>query len=167
MSRALNPFCVTSYLRRRAGDKSSTIAVVQFSDYSKTLIAPTVITGADVSMIRTLDPPYAGTMMVAGISACTDLLLKDPAMNRQGASKAIVLLTDGDPGDDPSPMAQAARDQDITIITVGVGSVKETLLIDLAGGAERYIKAADFENDMTNMGLAIMPKLCVQGMTCL
>ena len=86
------------------------------------------------------------------------------------ARKVVVLLTDGlatAPGNDPETYARdaaaTARDADISLFTIGLGSrVNEEFLAELAGEeSHRYLAAS--RNDLDQIYRAISTAICEEG----
>jgi hypothetical protein len=109
------------------------------------------------------------TNIGAGMQEALDELTSDRA--RTAASKVVILLTDGKPnvneyntyvGNNASDAigwaldrAQAAKDQNMTVYTIGVGGdVNADMLIDMASQPEYYF-FADNAPDASNGGLPI------------
>ena len=136
--------------------RSVVIGVVAFSDAGLAVQAPTSDQGAVLAAINRL-APQRGTSLGQGITAALRAIAlseSPPALdyytNRSPAPSAsptpspvpagshtsavVVLLTDGENNEapDPAAAAQAAADQGIRIVTVGIGSPSGTTL-DLNG----------------------------------
>jgi Ca-activated chloride channel homolog len=136
--------------------RSVVIGVVAFSDAGLAVQAPTNDQGAVLAAINRL-APQRGTSLGQGITAALRAIAlseSPPALNYYSnrspaptetptpsplpagshTSAVIVLLTDGENNESPDPAAaaQAAADQGIRIVTVGLGSPSGTTL-DLNG----------------------------------
>ena len=136
--------------------RSVVIGVVAFSDAGLAVQAPTNDQGAVLAAINRL-APQRGTSLGLGIEtalraialsesppaldyynnrspAATEAPAASPVPAGSHASAVIILLTDGENNETPDPAAaaQAAADQGIRIVTVGLGSPSGTTL-DLNG----------------------------------
>jgi len=130
------------------------IGVVAFSDSGLAVVPPTQDTTAVLAAIDRMTPTR-GTSLGGGILATLDAIAKSqadtptdyysnrspdptpspaPAAPGSDASTLIVVLSDGENNQrpDPATAAQAAADQGIRIVSIGVGTAAGTTL-DLGG----------------------------------
>ena len=133
---------IARFVKRRSGDR---IGLVIFGVEAYPAVPPTIDHDFLIATVNQLDNDILvraerGTNIAGGISAGIISLL-----NNSEARRTIVLITDGDhtvddPVFTPTSAAQAARDKDITIHTVGIGSDEPYLtgFLETAGAPIRF-----------------------------
>lgn len=124
------------------------VGVVTFSDGAEIL---SDFTMDEQALDKSLDGLYAGggTATASGLTQAYDMLNRSGARNR-----IIVLMSDGEAGDDPIPVSQEIKDSGITLYTLGFfGSVSnkayvQSLMETMASDGCHY--EVDSEEDMQN-----------------
>lgn len=124
-------------------------AVVDFDSYASVY---SDFTSDKDSLGRALDriDCSGGTNISSGVSAGIDLFTKDGYKN-DSAYKYIILLTDGD-GSYSNSYTQKAKDNDIVIFTIGLGSyVRPALLQSIADGTGGKYYFASFGSELNDV----------------
>ncbi|MBM4113423.1 MAG: VWA domain-containing protein [Phycisphaerae bacterium] len=122
---------VADALDRAAGDR---VGLIEFAGIPSIRVPLTLNYGAFRSVLRELAPQSAGrggTELAGAIEMAMASFPKETASPR-----VIVILSDGeDMGEDPVAVAEQAREEGITIFTVGLGDVAEggRIPVDRAG----------------------------------
>lgn len=125
------------------------VGVVQFSDGSQTVALPHI----DYTYLRACVDTMGdggGTQIYTGIDTAVEQL-----KNEKADKKVIILMTDGQDSSDSTTRAsaEAAKEEDITIYTIGFGNgVNETLLQDVADITGGEYQFANTDNIMSIMG---------------
>ena len=131
---AINAFAVAS----------SNIIVAQFSDWYGVIARGSPIT-LDRVAVAAARRSVGGTNMDAGIRGCISDLQHG---NATGNPQMIILLTDGEPNSESAAMAAAtdAKAAGIKMITVGVGSSANLVLLSYLSSSNVTLTAKNFDD---------------------
>ncbi len=123
----------------RALPRNARVGLVSFSSYATLLVPPTTDHERVIAAIRALQPEFATAIgdglleavwALPGRTRPTDTSARAPSPSRQLPPATVVLMSDGQSNRGVSPVqaARIARDQQVKVYTVGVGTPEGTFL---------------------------------------
>jgi glycerophosphoryl diester phosphodiesterase/uncharacterized protein YegL len=135
------------------GPTAANIGVVNFSSSVQTDLPLSASKPAIIGAVNGMTYLGSGTSIGASINQAQGVL----TAGRANAPNVIILLTDGESGDDAIGPANAAKAQGTTIITVGIGGNISTQTLQQIASTPGYVfTPADF-NDLIQVVLALLP----------
>jgi uncharacterized protein YegL len=135
------------------GPATANIGVVNFSSSVQTELPLSASKPAILGAINGMTYFGDGTSIGASINQAQGVL----NAGRANAPNVIILVTDGESGDDPIGPANAAKAQGTTIITVGIGDGISTQTLQQIASSSGYVfTPADFD-DLIQVVLALLP----------
>ncbi len=101
------------------------LGIVAFNDKAKVVLKPTASKRDAILALATLDADYGGTAIGDAIYA--GLVLLD---SLDMPKKFMILLSDGEnnSGSDPLKAAKEAKDSEVTIFTIGIGTARGAMI---------------------------------------
>jgi len=138
------------------------VGVITFDSDHRTQIPMQAYSYADLSaLISGLSYRRGGTLIGAAIDyANEEFLVASPDPDRR---KVMLVVTDGNSADDPKDAADAAREDGILPLAVGVANYNVNQLLDIVGNNSMLIfEVADFD-DLVNYASNISEVICTSG----
>ena len=135
-----------NFILKRINDR---IGIVVFSSIAFTQCPLTLDKDALINFVNSIDTDITkadGTAIGSALATAVNRLSKIEAK-----SKVIILLTDGNNNSgeiDPLVAAQLAKDTNIKVYTVGIGSIKDYYVIQDSFFGSRQIQAPDDLNEL-------------------